>query len=160
MLAWMVGGAVVAVWFVFRDPRFDYRVLTLGVLLPDVVDGPFGGARVMHSIAGSVALLVVVMLATIGRRPARKRWLALPIGTFLHLVLDGAFADTQVFWWPFTGFGFDDARLPVVERGLFNLVLEAIGVALLVFIWRRFDLADPRRRRELWRHGSLTDGRR
>lgn len=156
----MVGGAVLAVWAVFRDPSFDYRPLIVGVLLPDVIDAPFGGARVMHSITGSVLLLVVVMLATVGRRAARKRWLALPIGTFLHLVLDGAFADTTVFWWPFTGGGFDDAPLPVVDRGPVNVLLELLGLAILVYLWRRFRLSDPRRRRLFLHEGRLVDARR
>jgi len=160
MLLWMVGGAVLAVWAVFRDPTFDYRLLIVGVLLPDVVDVWFGGARVMHSITASVVLLAIVMLATVGRRAARKRWLALPIGTFLHLVLDGAFANTTVFWWPFTGGGFDDARLPVAERGLLNVVLELLGLAIIVYLWRRFGLADPRRRRRFLREGRLVDQRR
>lgn len=152
----MVGGAVLAVWAVFRDPTFDYRPLILGVLLPDLIDAPFGGARVMHSVIGSVALLALVMALTTGNRARRKRWLGLPIGTFLHLILDGAFANTKVFWWPFTGFGFDDARLPVVQRGIVNVALELAGLALCAFLWRRFQLADPRRRRRFLREGRLV----
>jgi hypothetical protein len=152
----MVGGAVLAVWAVFRDPTFDYRPVILGVLLPDLIDGPFGGARVMHSVTGSVALLALVMALTVGNRTRRKRWLGLPIGTFLHLILDGAFADTKVFWWPFTGFGFGDARLPVVQRGIVNVALELAGLALCAFLWHRFRLADPRRRRRFAREGRLV----
>jgi membrane-bound metal-dependent hydrolase YbcI (DUF457 family) len=152
----MVGGAVLTVWAVFRDPTFDYRPLILGVLLPDLVDAPFGGARVMHSITGSVGLLAIVMALTVGRRAQRKRWLGLPIGTFLHLILDGAFADTKVFWWPFTGGGFGDARLPIVERGIVNVALELAGLAICAFLWHRFRLADPRRRRRFVREGKLV----
>ena len=75
----------------------------VGLLLPDLVDAPLGGARVLHSITASVVVMSVVVLATIGRRPVRRRLLAIPIGMFLHLVLDGAFNDTRVFWWPFSG---------------------------------------------------------
>ena len=152
----MVGGAVLAVWAVFRDPTFDYRPLIAGVLLPDLIDAPFGGARVMHSVTGSVGLLALVMALTVGNRARRKRWLALPIGTFLHLILDGAFANTKVFWWPFTGFGFDDARLPVVQRGIVNVALELAGLAVCAFLWRKFRLDDPRRRRRFIREGKLV----
>lgn len=152
----MVGGAVLAVWAVFRDPMFDYRPVILGVLLPDLVDAPFGGARVMHSVTGSVVLLALVMALTVGNRARRKRWLGLPIGTFLHLILDGAFANTSVFWWPFTGLGFDDARLPVVQRGIVNVALELAGLALCAFLWHTFRLADPRRRRRFVREGRLV----
>ncbi|MFZ4811307.1 MAG: hypothetical protein ACOYL9_08200 [Ilumatobacteraceae bacterium] len=156
MLLWFVATAVLTVHFVFTDPRFDHRFLILGVLLPDVVDGITGGAWVLHSLTGAVGLLVVVMLATIGRRPLRKRLIAIPIGVLLHLVFDFAFTSTDVFWWPFTG-GFDGAPLPVVERGWWNVLLEAIGAALLVWSYRRFGLADPDRRRQFLRTGQLRE---
>lgn len=154
MLLWFVATAVLSVHFVFRDPRFDYRWLVVGVLLPDVVDVWFGGARVMHSLTGAVGALVLVMLVTAGRRPIRKRLIAIPIGMLLHLVFDGAFDATNVFWWPFTS-GFGDAELPVVSRGWWNLGLEAIGAALLVWAWRLFGLADPERRALLRSQGQL-----
>ena len=146
MILWFVSTAVLSIWYVFRDPAFDYRFLILGVLAPDVIDGVWGGARALHSVPFSVATLMVVMFATIGRRARRKMLLGIPIGLFLHLVFDGAFANTSVFWWPLTGFSFDGSRLPVVERGWFNLVLEAIGMVLVVHIVGRFGLADPERR--------------
>ena len=157
MIFWFVGTAVLSVWFVFHDSRFDNRALIAGVLIPDVIDGVWGGARASHSVLGSVTVLVIVMFATIGRRPVRRRLLALPIGMFLHLIFDGAFANTNVFWWPVTGLSFDGARLPIVERGIMNIVLEAIGVLLCVFAWRRFGLADPQRRREFVSTGSLHE---
>lgn len=157
MVLWFVGTAVLTIWFVFRDPGFDYRFLILGAVAPDAVDGVWGGARGLHSVTMGVAILVVVMLATIGRRARRKMLLGIPIGLLLHLVFDGAFADTAVFWWPFTGVSFGDARLPVMDRGWFNLVLEAIGVVLCVSIWRRFHLGDPERRRIFVASGRLAE---
>lgn len=156
MLLWFAGMAVVIVWVVFRDPAIDYRLLVLGAVLPDLVDRLLGGAGALHSVTGSVLLLAAVMLGTIGRRPLRRRLLALPIGTFLHLVLDGAFADTDAFWWPFTGLTVRGGPIPAVERGLgLNLVLELAGGAALVWVWRRFGLADPARRRLLLRTGHF-----
>lgn len=155
MLLWFWATGFASVWFVFRDARFDYRVLAFGVLLADLVDGLTGGAWVFHSLAGSVLLLVGVMAATVGRRAARKRWLALPIGTFLHLIFDGAFTNTEVFWWPFTGWGFDGDPLPVVARGWWNLPLEVIGAGILLVGWRRLGLRDAERRRWFLRTGQL-----
>jgi len=157
MFLWFIGMVSLAVWLVFHDPRFDYRVLAVGALLPDLVDAPFGGARVMHSVVGHVALLAVVMLSTIGRRQRRRMLLALPIGSFLHLVFDGAFASTSVFWWPFTGTSFDDARLPSIERGATSIIFEVIGLAVLAWFWHRFRLADPGRRSTLLRTGHLVE---
>ena len=76
MFFWFIGTAIVAVWYVFRDPRFDYRLLVVGSVLPlgDALfalgDGP--GMRWMHSLAFSVALLAAVMAITAGRKPQRK----------------------------------------------------------------------------------------
>ncbi|MBA3604851.1 MAG: hypothetical protein H0W46_02560 [Acidimicrobiia bacterium] len=154
MICWFVGASLAAVWFVFRDPGFDVRPLVLGALLPEL-DALLGGARVMHSLVFSLFLLVVVMLATIGRRGARKRWLGLPIGTMLHLVVDGAWTDTHVFGWPLGGWGFDDAPLPLVARGWWNIPLEMAGIALLAWCWRAGGLADPARRGEVARTGRL-----
>lgn len=156
MLFWFVGTAIFAVWNVFHDPRFDHRWLVVGVLAPDVIDGVWGGARAFHSVTTSVAVLVLVMLATIGRRPIRRRLLAVPIGLFVHLVVDGAFSSTDIFWWPFTGLSFDDAPLPVVDRGWINLPLELVGVVLCAWAWRTFGLADAERRRALRREGTLS----
>lgn len=157
MFLWFLGTAIVAVWFVFRDERFDYRWLCLGALLPDLVDAPMGGARAVHSVVTSIVALCVVMLATINRRDVRRRLLALPIGMFLHLVFDGAFANTRVFWWPLSGFSFRGSSLPSVDRGIVNVFLEMVGAALLWWVWRRFRLNDPSRRSEFLRTGRLRD---
>ena len=155
MLLWFAATSVLTVYFVFRDPRFDYRFLVLGALLPDVVDAFAGRMWVLHSLGGAVGLLIVVMAATVGNRPLRKRLLGLPIGVLLHIVFDGAFSTTEVFWWPASG-GFGDHRLPVVARGWWNLALEVAGAALLVWAWRLFGLADPARRRRAVRAGELV----
>jgi hypothetical protein len=151
---WFVGTAIVTVRFVFRDPRFDYRLLIVGSVLPSLVDVWFGGARVLHSLTFSVVLLVVVMLATIGRRSLRRTLLGLPLGTLLHLVYTGAWADTAAFWWPFSG-GFDDAALPIAERGWWNVLLEIVGAALLAWVYRSAHLADPENRRHFMSTGEL-----
>ena len=64
MFLWFIGTAVIAVWYVFRDDRFDYRLLVVGALLPEL-DALFGGMRWMHSLAFSVALLIGVMAVSV-----------------------------------------------------------------------------------------------
>lgn len=157
MLVWFVATAVAAVWFVFRDERFDNRMLVAGALLPDVIDGIAGGRWIAHSVVAPVGVMVAVMIATGRRSPRRRALLAVPIGMFLHLVFDGAFADTDSFWWPLTGLTGPGGPLPVVERGWWNLPLEIVGLALAVALWRRFGLADPQRRARLASTGSLGE---
>lgn len=156
MFFWFAGTVVVAVWYVFRDPMFDYRLLLVGAVLPAVVDAPFGGARVLHSVTFSIVLLAVLMLATSGRRPIRKMLLGLPVGTLLHLVFTAAWTNTAAFWWPLGGFSFDDAPHPVWERGWWNVPLELVGLALCWWIVQRADLSDPERRSQFWRTGRLS----
>ncbi len=154
MLLWFAGGAFVLVWLVFRSPAVDYRLVVVGALLP-LVELPFGSPRVLHSVTGSVALLVLAMLATPRRRLVQRRLVAIPIGTFIHLLLDGMWADTDAFWWPFTGLGWSDARLPELARGGFDLVLEIAGAAMLWWCCRRFRLDKRARRQRFWRTGQL-----
>lgn len=158
MFCWFIGTAVVAVGFVFRDPRFDYRLLIVGSVLPllDLVIEPVTGVLPLHSITVSVALLVVVMLATIGRRRLRRLLLGLPIGMFLHLVFDGAWSDTDVFWWPITGWEVADAELPLVQRGALSLVLEVVGIALCVWIARANGFGSAAARRRFLHDGHLA----
>lgn len=155
MLFWFVGTVVVAVWWVFRDPAFDYRLLIVGSVLP-LIELVVGGARVLHSITFAVGLLAVLMLATPGRKPIRKMLLGLPIGLLLHLVFTGAWRTARVFWWPFGGVGFDGAPHPVAERGWWNLPLELVGLALCWWVFRRGGLADPARRAWFRRTGQLA----
>ena len=158
MLLWFWGTGVLSVWFVFRDPAFDYRLLLVGVILPDLIDVPLGRAGWAHSLSVAVGVLVVVMLATPRRSAVRRLLLALPIGMLLHIVWDGAFTSAEVFWWPFSG-GWGDGDVPSVARGWWNVPMEVAGALMLVWVWRTCGLDDPARRRRFWRTGQLVEAR-
>src|SRR5262245_66662022 len=101
MFLWYVGLSVLLVALVFRSVGIDYRLVALGALAPVVVDAFIGGRSFGHTLLFPVALLVLVMVATIGRpRLLRRRLLCFPIGVFCGLVLSGAFTDSHRFWWP------------------------------------------------------------
>jgi hypothetical protein len=154
MFLWFAGMSFVLVWLVFRSPAVDYRLVMVGALLP-LVELPIGEPRVLHSLAGAVALLGLAMLATPRQRLVQRRLVAIPIGMFLHLVLDGAWADTKAFWWPFSGLSWSDAELPELGRGGLDVLLELAGAVALWWCWRTFGLDDPARRRLFWRTGRL-----
>ena len=155
MILWFAGTSLLAVWLVFRDPAIDHRLVVAGALVPDVLDGVVArGPWVLHSVAGSVALLALVMAATVKRRALRRRLIALPIGTFMHLVFDGAWSDTDSFWWPFSG-GFGDGGLPSFERGWFVVVLEIAGVVMLAWLSKQWMLDRPEHRERFVRTGRL-----
>jgi len=154
MLLWYAGFSVLLVYFVFQSTGVDYRLVVAGSLLPLAVDLPFVGLAYGHTLLGSVALLVAVMLLTIGRpRLLRRRLLCLPIGAFCGLVLSAAWTNTDVFWWPFTGASLPDGAL-LPAAGI--VVLEELaGLAACAWIVYRFGLADRGRRDDFLRSGRL-----
>jgi membrane-bound metal-dependent hydrolase YbcI (DUF457 family) len=138
MFFWFVGTAVASVWYVFHDPKFAFRLVVAGALAPDVIEVFLGHAGPLHSVVTMVAIMAAVMLITYGRKKSRSKMLAVVIGMFLHLVFDGAFTNTKMFWWPISGLQFGDYALPVFDRGLINIPLEIIGVLLI--LWTRKQL--------------------
>jgi len=142
MFLWFIGAALAMVWFVFRDAYFPFAWVAIGAVLPDVLGLLPGAIAPVHSIVVVVAYLTVAMLFTIGRRPVRKKALALAFGLFMHLVADFVFAETRLFWWPLGGLDVEATRLLTFDRPLgVNLVLEVVGVALLVWFLRRLAVA-------------------
>jgi len=135
MFFWFIGTAVATIWFVFHDKKFAYRLVVAGALAPDVIEVFLGHAGPLHSVVTMVAIMAAVMLITYGRKKSRSNMLAFVIGMFLHLVFDGAFTNTKMFWWPISGLQFGDYALPVFDRGLINIPLEIVGVLLI--LWTR-----------------------
>ena len=121
MLFWFIGTSVASVWSVFRDPKFAYRWVIVGALVP------------LFSVVTVVGVLTAVMFLTIGKKAVRKNFLALTIGLFLHLVFDGAFLNTKMFWWPLAGLSMNGYALPLVDRGLLNIPFEIVGVGLILW---------------------------
>jgi membrane-bound metal-dependent hydrolase YbcI (DUF457 family) len=153
---WFLGVGTVFVALVFQSPALDYRLVMLGLVLP-LLDGVIGGQWFLHTLLAAIAAFVLVILATRKHRLARRRWIGIPIGMLVHLVLDGVWTDTHEFWWPLFGVGFE-GRLPEVDRGGLSLVLELVGIAALVWAYRRFGLDDPRARSRFIRTGQLPRG--
>ena len=155
MLFWYVGLSVLFVALVFRSSGIDYRLVALGALLPTVVDAPIGHRSVGHTLVFAVALLVLVMLGTIGRpRLVRRRLICLPIGVLCGLVLAASFSDAHLFWWPFLGAFGQHGLLPAWwVVGL----LELAGLFTCWVIVGRYDLYLRGPRAELVRTGRLRD---
>jgi len=155
VILWFAGLAVVAVWQVFDSPAIDYRLVVVGALLP-TVDVVIGRPTPLHTLLGAALVMVVVMLATRGHRLARRRLLGLPIGMLLHLVLDGTWAEADLFWWPAGGGSLQGLDTPEADRPVWLLAaMEVAGACALVWLWVRFGMSDPRRRRSLARTGRL-----
>lgn len=154
MVLWFVAPSIFVVWAVFRSPGADYRTVALGALLP-LVELPFGEPRLLHSVTGAAVVMAAVMLVFRGRRLVQRQLLGVPIGILVHQVLDGAWADTHGFWWPFAGWSWSHAELPELGRGWLNVGLELVGLLAAGWLWRRFRLDDPERRRTFLATGRV-----
>jgi hypothetical protein len=169
MVLWHIGGALFLFRWIFRDPSVDVRYLAAGAVLPDVVDLPVGtlltpwstGEVWLHTLAVPALAGALVMLAT-RRGPRRRALLAVPIGMFFHLLLDGMWTTGEVFAWPFFGWDFPPGPDPywagAVERAVsdpWRWAAELAGLAYLAWIWLWAGLGDAGRRGRFWATGRL-----
>jgi hypothetical protein len=165
MFFWFVTLSIGGVAAVFRDPRLDHRLVAVGALLPLLLDGalsavrgPFGRTWLLHSLSVHVALLALVMGVSIGRKPLRKRLLAVSIGGFAHLVLDGSWVDTAAFGWPL-GWPLGGAvtqNLQVLQRGVvINVLLEIVGLGVGALLYQRCRLTVKSRQSDFVKTGRL-----
>ena len=140
MLFWQVGGAIFLFRWIFRDPKVDVRLLALGAVLPDIIDGLLGlviggptTQRVGHSLVLPSLAAVSVLLVT--RRGRRRRMLMTVVVAWLfHLMLDGVWLREEVFLWPFFGWQLGPPVAGTIwERAgePWRWVKEAIGLAYL-----------------------------
>jgi hypothetical protein len=157
MLLWFLITAPILVAEVFKSPMVDYRLVAVGALLPliEVVSGVFLG---LHTLVVAVGALALVMVTTSGHRLVRRRLLGVPIGLFCHLVLDGTWTRTKLFWWPAFGL---DTHLGWPETGrslVWGVLLEILAVVFGVWAWRRYGLDQEANRHLLARQGHLARG--
>jgi len=156
VLLWFAGLSFVLVVAVFRDAALDERLVMGAACLPAVLDLTMGGVRLLHTLVFPIAVLAVVMLGTIGRRSARRRLLAIPIGLFMNLVLDGMWSSRQLIVWPLAGLSFGEEALPTLSRGVaLRVAMEVAGLGALLWQVARFRLLEPTNRTRFLSEGRL-----
>ncbi len=161
MLLWHVAGSVAIFRYVFRDPKVDLRLLAVGAILANLIDKPLALVTSMppRSVGHSLLLPILGMaVALVFTRRGRQRrlWMAVVIGLFLHLVLDGMWFEPETLLWPALGpfAAYDGPVLPDL-RDPWAWAMEAIGLVYLLYLARQSGLSDRLRRRELLRRGRL-----
>ena len=144
MVLWFAGTAFLTVWLVFRDPAFDYRLVIVGALLagrgrrrlrrlgPDALRGR------QHRAAGrrDGGDHRPPVPAPAPHRPPHRDVPPPRLRRRVHQL-----AGPSGGRWPAGSLA--EHRLPVVGRGWWNLALELVGLAILVWAWRRFGMAGP-----------------
>jgi hypothetical protein len=158
MFFWFVVTAPFLVAEIFKSPMVDYRLVAVGAALP-LVEIFFGQAFVLHTLLAPVVVLTVVMLTTMNRRLVRRRLLGIPIGMFFHLVLDGTWSSSVLFWWPAFGFSLADEAVPETTGIGWRILLEMLGIGLAFVAYRRYNLDQPPVRARLAKTGHLTAAR-
>ncbi|MEX1281544.1 MAG: metal-dependent hydrolase [Acidimicrobiia bacterium] len=149
MFLWHVGASTFLFRWIFRDPAVDLRFLAVGAVLPNLVDLPLalalgfpdGAHRLWaHALVVPISLMFVLLVVT-RRGPTRKRWMALTVGVFFHLLLDQMWALPETLLWPFLGTGFSDMGVAsfgdLVDSAVdvWAIVGEVVGLAYLAFVW-------------------------
>jgi hypothetical protein len=153
MFVWFAAMSSLVVLVVFSSTSVDHRFVMAGAVLP-VFEVFIAGPWVAHTLLGAVIVLVVVVIATRGRRLVARRLVGLPIGMALHLVLDGSWTNAKLFWWPALGGSpLGGSRVPEFDRLGLSLVLEAIGIGVAVWLYRRAGLTDVAARDRFVRTG-------
>ncbi len=172
MIFWHLGGALFLFRWIFRDPAADLRFLMLGALLPDLIDMPIGtlltsyssGELWFHTLTVASLVLLGAIVFTKRRGHWRKRLVALAIGIFFHLLLDGMWTSTEAFLWPFAGFDFPPGPSPY-WGGLWGRasgdpvrwVLGGVGLAYLWWVWFTAGLGDRRIRDRFLKSGQIGE---
>ena len=139
MFFWFAGLSFLIVAKVFVSPVVDYRLVIFGSVLP-TLEMYIGGPWVLHSLTSPVLLMAIVMVVFAGKRLRQRKWLGLPIGMFLYLVLDRAWTRTDMFWWPLSGIDIQNTNTPDWESVPILILMEIIGLAAIAYSVRTYKL--------------------
>lgn len=169
MVLWHLGIATLIVYVTLGRRRIDYRMILIGAVLPDIVDGLLGlflfdgpaGRWIAHSVLAAIVVTVVIILVFKG--DLRQSLFGLGVGWLLHLVADGMWQAPQTFLWP--AFGGEFSRTPR-EPYSWDLFLdpiahlttwgaELVGLAILAWFWVAFRLGEDDRFRLFLADGYL-----
>lgn len=172
MLFWHLGATLWLFRWIFKDPKVDVRFLLFGAILPDLIDLLYGtvirpqlaiGELWIHTLLAPSLYMSVVLLAT--RRGRRRRaFMALGIGWLFHILLDGMWTDPEVLFWPFFGWEMPTGQAPfwpeAWARALsdpWRWVLEAAGLAYLIWLWFAAGLNQKPKRDDFLKTGRIPE---
>ena len=169
MLLWHLGSATLIVYVTLGRRRIDYRMILIGAVLPDIVDGVLGlllfegraGRWIAHSVLAAIVVTVVIILGFKG--DTRQSLFGIGVGWLLHLVADGMWQAPKTFLWPAFGGEFSASPPEPYSWDLFldpiaHLTTwggELIGLSILAWFWVAFRLGEDNRFRLFLSDGYL-----
>lgn len=130
-----------------RDLKFDYRLIVLGSMLPDIVDKPLGGLVLGLGNGRIYSHTMLFLLVLIGAglflqlKRGRSWGLFLAGGSAAHHLLDGMWLVPGTYLWPLYGWAFPRGNAgDWLERWLENLltcptvyVPEIVGGLIIIY---------------------------
>jgi LexA-binding, inner membrane-associated putative hydrolase len=125
---------------------FDYRLVALGALLPDIIDKPlawfllFDRVEDDHLLAHT--LIFGIVLAVAGLILASRgdwRLASIAFGVLLHRLCDPIWPELSTVLWPLYGWNFEHSESVYFAA---YAVLEVLATAVLVVVLRRLWLRD------------------
>jgi hypothetical protein len=156
MLIYLTCVSALLTYFIFQSRGIDYRAVALGSLLPTIIDTPIGDASFGHSFLFPVALLVVIMLATIGRsRLLRRQLLCIVIGLFFALVLEGTFMFESQWFWPAGGSN-DDSIMTLYPSIGWWIIRDVLGLIAFYILFSIGELYKKEKRDEFFATGRIN----
>ena len=154
MFIWFLVTPPIIVALVFNTHRLDYRLISIAALVPSlswiIPQLGFLNTLIFHAL-----VLGIVMGATTNRRLVRRKWIGVPIGGMLRLIVDASWLEIDRLWWPVSSTSITDlsgSTYPIIPLGIF---LDLLGLALCIWGWQRFGFADAKGRQEFARTGNL-----
>jgi len=153
---------------------FDYRIVLIGTMLPDILDKPVGyvlglngGRLVAHTLVftsslSSLSLVLIFLLQSLSLR-LKTALLFLPIGTWVHLLLDRMWDSPEVLLWPSMGWGFPLGDFEWMEflsilQDPWVFTGEVLGFLALLSIGIRHKLLSIERIKSFALNGKLQEG--
>lgn len=139
-------------WLTSLGDRIDIRLLLIGSLLPDIIDKPVGiflfGETFSSGRIYAHTLLFLIVISVAGlflyQRYSKNWLLVVSFGSFVHLILDKMWLETETLLWPLYGFSFERRDIDNWWQWQWNEVLtepgvyipEIVGgVILILFVW-------------------------
>ncbi len=133
--------------------KFDYRLVLVGSVLPDIIDKPLGliilGSSLGNSRIFGHTLLLTLLLTTFGiilkRNSGSLGLLTIAGGSFVHLMLDQMWLQPQTLCWPALGVPFPPRNAEtwlanVITNGFTDTAVyvpEMIGAAIVIVVGLR-----------------------
>jgi membrane-bound metal-dependent hydrolase YbcI (DUF457 family) len=147
--------------------HFDYRLVLVGAVLPDIIDKPLsltglvGGRSIAHTALFALALTALVSILVI-KAGKPKALYGFPMAVWIHLLLDSMWKTPGILLWPAFGFSFPVDGISV--ESLWHTLLtnpyvyggETVGAIVLAILIIRNRLYTGKAIRGFLRNGALA----